>query len=160
MEEKQGTPNVSICLGSSGTLGKVNGVQCWEKSACILLEGRLCWFCSPLFSQCLAHSRILLRISRCLRPGGIVGSETTSFDNSKKESISFLWGEMLRHLKKCLRNEKWFPPLLLTFLPMYTMGWKGARGSLLLELLGSSLLKSWRKLNSRAQGLSSIYALC
>lgn len=109
-----------------------------EKSDCALLEGRLSLFYSPLFSQCLAHSRILISISCFLRPSVIVGNETTGFDNSKEESITFLQGEMLRGL----RIWKMVPTINFYSLTICTVGWKEARGSLLPELHGSSLLRS------------------
>lgn len=84
------------------------GVQGLQERSTVFNAGRIqtvcssrgpCWFCSLLFSQCLAHSRIIISVSCCLRPSSVAGNETTGFDNSEKESISFLWGEMLRGLR-------------------------------------------------------------
>lgn len=36
--EEEGIPNLSYCLGHSGILGKVSGVQYWEKSDRMFLE--------------------------------------------------------------------------------------------------------------------------
>lgn len=36
--EEEGIPNFSFSLGPSGILGKVSGVQYWEKSDCMFLE--------------------------------------------------------------------------------------------------------------------------